>query len=106
MEIGRAGGRGRGEVSVGAGSLKKKKRGGPPRVQLAKAVGVRSAVKLTVSGGGGDATGGRAVSAAVRLPELPTGRVAGAQLTAVLVSCWRAVTTKVPELPRWVVSPA
>src|SRR5438132_372708 len=36
---------------------------------------------------------------------LPTGTRAGEQLTPVLVSCLRAVTTKLPALLRWVVSP-
>src|SRR2546428_58113 len=45
------------------------------------------------------------VTVAVQLLGLPTGTDAGAQRTTVLVSCWRAVTTKVPELLRWLVSP-
>ena len=77
----------------------------PPRVQLAKAVGVRSAVKLTVPVGAVADTGVLSVTVAVQLLGLPTGTDAGEQLTAVLVACWRAVTTKVPELPRWLVSP-
>jgi len=50
-------------------------------------------------------TGVLSVTVAVQLLELPTGTVSGVQLTTVLVGCWRAVTRKVPELPRWVVSP-
>src|SRR5712691_6445210 len=76
-----------------------------PRVQLAKAVGARSAVKLTAPVGAVAEVGVLSVTVAVQLVALPTGTVAGEQLTAVLVACWRAVTTKVPELPRWVVSP-
>jgi hypothetical protein len=76
-----------------------------PRVQLAKAVGARSAVKLTVPVGALAEVGVLSVTVAVQLVELPTGTDAGEQLTAVVVACWRAVTTKVPELPRWVVSP-
>jgi hypothetical protein len=78
---------------------------GLPSGQLAKAVGARSAVKLTVPVGAVAELGVLSVTVAVQLVGLPTGTVAGAQLTTVLVRCWRAVTTKVPELPRWVVSP-
>src|SRR5712691_4940251 len=77
----------------------------PPRVQLAKAVGARSAVKLTVPVGAVAEVGVLSVTVAVQLLGLPTGTVAGEQLTAVVVSCWRAVTVVVPELPRWLVSP-
>src|SRR5438046_665271 len=45
------------------------------------------------------------VTIAVQLLGLPTGTLAGVQLTAVLVSCLRAVTTTVPELLRWLASP-
>ena len=76
-----------------------------PRVQLAKAVVARSAVKLTVPVGAVAEVGVLSVTVAVQVLLLPTGTVAGLQLTAVVVSCLRAVTTKVPELPRWVVSP-
>jgi hypothetical protein len=74
-------------------------------VQLAKLLLARSAVKLTVPVGALAEVGVLSVTVAVQLVELPTGSVAGEQVTAVLVACWRAVTTKVPELPRWVVSP-
>jgi hypothetical protein len=77
----------------------------PPRMQLAKAVVARSAVKLTVPVGAVAEVGVLSVTVAVQLLGLPTGTDAGEQLTVVVVSCWRAVTTKVPELPRWVVSP-
>src|SRR3989442_8264839 len=77
----------------------------PPRVQLAKAVLSVSWLKLTVPVGAVAEVGVLSVTVAVQLLLLPTGTVAGLQLTAVVVSCLRAVTTKVPELPRWVVSP-
>src|SRR5438445_681651 len=74
-------------------------------VQLAKAVLERSAVKLTVPVGAVAEPGVASVTVAVQLVGLPTGTLAGEQLTAVLVSCLRAVTTKVPELLRWLASP-
>jgi hypothetical protein len=46
------------------------------------------------------------VTVAVQLLLLPTGTVAGLQLTAVLVSCLKAVTVVVPLEPLWVASPA
>src|SRR5438876_74312 len=76
-----------------------------PRLQLAKGLLARSWVKLTVAVGGVGEGGVLWVQAAVLLMWLPTGTIAGEQLTAVVVSCWRAVTTKVPELLRWLVSP-
>src|SRR5256712_12805509 len=45
------------------------------------------------------------VTVAVQLLGLPTGTDAGAQRTTVLVSCWRAGTTKGAELLRGVGSP-
>ena len=77
----------------------------PPRVQLAKALLATSAVKLTVPVGAVAESGVLSVTVAVQLVGLPTGTLAGEQLTAVLVSCLRAVTTKVPELLRWLASP-
>src|SRR3989442_13045349 len=78
----------------------------PPRVQLAKAVLARSAVKLTVPVGAVADVGVLSVTVAVQLVELPTGTVAGEQLTAGVVSCLFTVTVGVPELPAWGVSPA
>src|SRR5205809_760376 len=72
----------------------------PPRVQLAKALLETSAVKLTVPLGALAEVGVLSVTVAVQLLGLPTGTIAGMQLTSVLVSCLRAVTTKAPELPR------
>src|SRR5205809_439848 len=77
----------------------------PPRVQLAKALLETSALKLTVPLGAVAGVDVLTVAAAVQLLGLPTGTMAGEQLTAVLVSCLRAVTTKAPELPRWLASP-
>src|SRR5437773_1837784 len=77
----------------------------PPRVQLAKALLARSAVKLTVPPGAEAKHVALSDTVAVQLLGLPTGTRAGEQLTAVLVSCLRAVTTKAPELPRWLASP-
>src|SRR5437773_911223 len=77
----------------------------PPRVQLAKALLARSALKLTVPLDRKSVVVGIAVTVAVQLLGLPTGTIAGMQLTSVLVSCLRAVTTKAPELPRWLASP-
>src|SRR5256886_13294935 len=73
----------------------------PPRVQLAKALLETSALKLTVPLGALAEVGVLSVTVAVQLLGLPTGTIAGMQLTSVLVSCLRAVTTKAPELPRW-----
>ena len=77
----------------------------PPRVQLAKALLETSALKLTVPLGALAEVGVLSVTVAVQLLGLPTGTIAGMQLTSVLVSCLRAVTTKAPELPRWLASP-
>jgi hypothetical protein len=79
---------------------------GLPRVQLAKAVVARSAVKLTVPVGSATAPGVPSVTVAVQLVGLPTGTVAGEQLTLVVVSCLTAVTVVVPLEPLWVLSPA
>src|SRR5437762_1309807 len=77
----------------------------PPRVQLAKALLARSALKLTVPVGAVAESGVRSATVAAQLPGLPPGPPAAGQLTSVLVSCLRAVTTKVPELLRWLASP-
>jgi hypothetical protein len=77
----------------------------PPRVQLKKAVMARSAVKLTVPVGAVADPGVLSVTLAVQVLLLPTGTVAGLQLTAVLVSCLKAVTVVVPLEPLWVASP-
>src|SRR5437870_2075354 len=77
----------------------------PPRVQLAKALLARSAVKLTVPLGAVAESGVLSVTVAVQLLGLPTGTLAGEQLTSVLVSCLRAVTRVAPLEPSWVVSP-
>src|SRR2546426_146733 len=77
----------------------------PPRVQLAKALLARSAVKLTVPLGALAEVGVLSVTVAAQLLGLPTRTLAGLQLTSVLVSCLRAVTTKAPELLRWLASP-
>jgi hypothetical protein len=79
---------------------------GLPRVQLAKAVVARSAVKLTVPVGAVADPGVPSVTVAVQLVGLPTGTVAGEQLTLVVVSCLTAVTVVVPLEPLWVLSPA
>src|SRR3989442_50348 len=76
-----------------------------PRVQLAKAVGARSAGKLTVPVGAVAEVGVLSVTVAVQVLLLPTGTVAGLQLTAVVVSCLRALATVVPLEPLWVASP-
>src|SRR2546422_290396 len=77
---------------------------GLPRLQLAKALSV-SWLKLTVPLGAVADVGALSVTAAVQLLVLPTCTDAVAQRTTVLVSCWRAGTTKVPDLLRWLVSP-
>jgi hypothetical protein len=77
----------------------------PPRVQLAKPVVARSAVKLTVPVGAVAEPVVLSVTVAVQVLLLPTGTVAGLQLTAVLVSCLFTVTVVLPELLAWVVSP-
>src|SRR5438046_2468185 len=71
----------------------------PPRVQLAKALLARSWVKLTVPVGAVAEIGEVPATVAVPLPGLATGTRAGEQLTAVLVSCLRAVTTIAPLVP-------
>src|SRR2546428_13508033 len=78
----------------------------PPRVQLAKALLARSAVKLTVPLGALAEVGVLSVTVAVQLLGLPTGTIAGMQLTAVLVSCMFTVTVGGPELPVGMGSPA
>src|SRR5207253_1293666 len=78
---------------------------GLPRVQLAKALLATSAVKLTVPLGAVAEIGVLSVTVAVQLLGLPTGTLAGVQLTAVLVSCLRAVTMVVSLEPLCVVSP-
>jgi hypothetical protein len=78
---------------------------GLPRLQLAKAVLSVSWLKLTVPLGAVADVGVLSVTVAVQLLGLPTGTLAGAQLTLVVVSCLRAMTVVVPELLRWVVSP-
>jgi hypothetical protein len=45
------------------------------------------------------------LTVAVQVVESFTGMVVGEHVTEVLVERWRAVTRKVPELPRWVASP-
>src|SRR5437870_1102310 len=77
----------------------------PPRVQLAKALLARSAVKLTVPVGAVAEPGVASVTVAVQLVGLPTGTRAGEQLTSVLVSCLRAVTRVAPLVLRCLVSP-
>src|SRR5207245_7191123 len=67
----------------------------PGVVPLAMALLARSAVKLTVPVGAVAEPGVASVTVAVQLLGLPTGTRAGEQLTSVLVSCLRAVTTKV-----------
>jgi hypothetical protein len=83
---------------------------GLPRVQLVLLKvpppgGTLLLLQLTVPVGAVADPGVLSVTVAVQVVGLPTGTVSGEQLTTVLVGCWRAVTTKVPELPRWVVSP-
>src|SRR2546425_429513 len=77
---------------------------GLPRLQLAKALSV-SWLKLTVPLGAVADVGVLSVTGAGQLLGPRNGPDAGAQRTTVLGSCWRAVTTKVPELLRWLVSP-
>src|SRR5438093_7311280 len=72
----------------------------PPRVQLAKALLETSAVKLAVPLGALAEVGVLSVTVAVQLLGLPTGTIAGMQLTSVLVSCLRAVTTKAAQQTR------
>jgi hypothetical protein len=84
---------------------------GLPRVQLAALNvpppgGTLLLLQLTVPVGALAEVGVLSVTVAVQLVELPTGTDAGEQLTAVLVACWRAVTTVVPLEPLWVASPA
>src|SRR2546427_30804 len=81
-------------------------RSGLARLQLAKALLARSALKLTVPLAAVAEPGVASVTVAEQLVGLPTGNDTGEQLTLELVSCWRAVTVVVPELPRWVVSPS
>ena len=78
---------------------------GLPSVQLAKAVLSVSWLKLTGPLGAVADSGVLSVTVAVQLLGLPTGTLAGVQLTAVLVSCMFTVTVVVPELPVWMVSP-
>src|SRR5438093_6701216 len=66
----------------------------PPRVQLAKALLETSALKLTVPLGAVAEVGVLSVTVAVQLLGLPTGTIAGMQLTSVLVSCLRAVSSE------------
>src|SRR2546428_16646 len=114
-QMGRGAWRERVVIAVGAGLVKKKsneERGltapvmelvlAPPRVQVGKLLLARSAVKLTVPVGAVAEVGVLSVTVAVQLVELPTGSVAGEQLTAVVVSCLRAVTVVVPLEPLWV----
>jgi hypothetical protein len=63
-------------------------------------------VKLTVPVGAVAEPGVLSVTVAVQLVGLPTGTVAGEQLTLVVVSCLTAVTVVVPLEPLWVLSPA
>ena len=78
---------------------------GLPRVQLAKALLARSWVKLTVPVGAVAESGVLSVTVAVQLLGLPTGTLAGVQLTLVVVACLRAVTTVISLEPLWLVSP-
>ena len=83
---------------------------GLPRVQLAALNvpppgGTLLLLQLTVPVGAVADIGVLSVTVAVQLLGLPTGTDAGEQLTLVVVKCWTAVSTKVPELARWVVSP-
>src|SRR5438034_4563542 len=71
----------------------------PPRGQLAKALLARSALKLTVPLGAVAEVGVLSVTVAVQLLGLPTGTIAGMQLTSVLVSCLRAVGRKAVWMP-------
>src|SRR5438046_1215715 len=69
------------------------------RGQLAKALLARSWVKLTVPLGAVAESGVMSVTVAVQLLGLDTGPLAWVQLTAVLVSCLRAVTMVAPLEP-------
>src|SRR5439155_13233095 len=71
-----------------------------PRLQLAKKLQATSAVNMRVPLSALPELGVLSVTVAVQLLGLPTGTIAGMQLTSVLVSCLRAVTTKAPELGR------
>src|SRR2546428_9846298 len=64
----------------------------PPRVQLAKAVVARSAVKLTVPVGAVAEVGVLSVTVAVNLGEHPTGPGTGEQLNAAFAWCWKGVS--------------
>src|SRR5207247_1472546 len=77
----------------------------PPRVQLAKAVLETSAVKLTVPLGALAEVGVLSFTFAVQLLWLPTGPVLRSYPTRRSSDRLRAVTTKAPELPRWLASP-
>src|SRR2546429_524730 len=77
----------------------------PIWVQLAKALLARSAVKLTVPLGAVAEVGVLSVTVTAQLLGLPTRTRAREQLTPVLVSCLRGVTTKAPDLPGCLASP-
>ena len=77
----------------------------PPRPQLAKAVLSVSWLKLTGPLGAVADSGVLSVTVAVQLLGLPTGTLAGVQLTLVVVACLRAVTTVISLEPLWLVSP-
>src|SRR5438093_13491514 len=77
----------------------------PPRVQLAKALLETSALKLTVPLGALAEVGVLSVTVAVQLLGLPTGTIAGMQLTSVLVSCLRRSAARRVGQPRWLASP-
>src|SRR2546430_1309635 len=77
----------------------------PPRVQLAKALLETSAVKLPAPLGALFFFNDPATTEIYTLPLHDALPISGMQLTSVLVSCLRAVTTKAPELPRWLASP-
>src|SRR6184192_787820 len=70
-----------------------------PSVQLAAEKVPPLFVKLTVPVGAVAEPGVASVTVAVQLVGLPTGTRAGEQLTSVLVSCLRAVTTVAPLEP-------
>src|SRR5712692_6190296 len=78
----------------------------PLSVQL---VGVKvpllASLKATLPVGAVAEAGVLSVTVAVQLVALPTGTVAAAQLTIVVVACLSAVTTVVPLLVSCVVSP-
>src|SRR2546426_1171856 len=78
---------------------------GLPSVQLAKAVLSVSWLKLTGPLGAVDDSGVLSGTVAVQLVGLPTGTLAGVQLTLVVVACLRAVTTVISLEPLWLVSP-